>query len=57
MQIELLNRKKWSTRLDLANAIFDYIKIFFNRQRSHSQLKYLSPVEHELRFTQTPISA
>ena len=57
MQIELLNRKKWRTRLDLANAIFDYIKIFFNRQRSHSQLKYLSPVEHELRFTQTPISA
>jgi len=57
MQIELLNRKKWRTRLDLANAIFDYIEIFYNRQRRHSQLKYLSPVEHELRFTQTPISA
>lgn len=57
MQIELLNRKKWRTRLDLANAIFDYIEIFYNRQRRHSQLKYLSPVEHEFRFTQTPISA
>ncbi|MBC7763576.1 MAG: IS3 family transposase, partial [Candidatus Saccharibacteria bacterium] len=54
MQIELLNRKKWRTQLDLANAIFDYIEIFYNRQRRHSQLKYLSPVEHELRFTQTP---
>ena len=57
MQIELLNRKKWRTRLDLANAIFDYIEIFYNRQRRHSQLQYLSPAEHELRFSQTPISA
>ena len=57
MQIELLNRKKWRTRLDLANAIFDYIEIFYNRQRRHSQLGYLSPVEHELQFTPTPISA
>ena len=57
VQIELLNRKKWRTRLDLANAIFDYIEIFYNRQRRHSQLEYLSPAEHELRFTQTPISA
>ena len=57
MQIELLNRKKWWTRLDLANAIFDCIEIFYYRQRRHSQLGYLSPVEHELRFTPTPISA
>ena len=28
MQIELLNRKKWRTRLDLADPIIDYIKIF-----------------------------
>ena len=33
MQIELLNRRKWKTRLELANAIFDYIEIFHNRQR------------------------
>ena len=33
MQIELLNRKKWRTRLELANAIFDYTEIFHNRQR------------------------
>jgi putative transposase len=57
MQIELLNRKKWRTRLGLANAILGYIEIFYNRQRRHSQLEYLSPVEHEVRFTQTPISA
>ena len=57
MQIELPNRKKWRTRVDLANAIFDYIEIFYNRQRRHSQLEYLTPIEHELRFNQTSIPA
>jgi hypothetical protein len=45
MQIELLNRKKWNTRVELANAIFDYIEIFHNRQRRHSALGYLTPTE------------
>ncbi len=62
MQIELLDRKKWRTRLDLANAIFDgvpptewgNIEIFYNRQRRHSQLNYVSPIEHELRY-ESPI--
>jgi transposase InsO family protein len=31
MQIELLNRRRWKTRVELANAIFDYIEIFHNR--------------------------
>lgn len=28
MQIELLDRQKWKTRVELANALFDYIEIF-----------------------------
>ena len=55
MQIELLNRKKWRTRVDLANAIFEYIEIFHNRQRRHSQLGYFTPIEHELRFNRSSI--
>ena len=47
MQIELLNRKKWKTRVELANAIFEYIEIFHNRQRRHSALGYRTPIEHE----------
>ena len=47
MQNELLNRKKWRTRLELTNAIFDYIEVFYNRQRRHSSLDYVSPVEFE----------
>ncbi len=47
MQIELLDRKKWKTRTELANAIFDYIEIFHNRQRRHSSLGWLTPAEFE----------
>jgi putative transposase len=47
MQIELLDRKRWKTRLELANAIFDYIEVFYNRQRRHSELDYVSPIEFE----------
>ncbi|MGY2093430.1 IS3 family transposase [Nocardia gipuzkoensis] len=50
MQIELLNRNKWKTRVELANAIFQYLEIFHNRQRRHSALGYLTPIEYELRF-------
>jgi putative transposase len=48
MQIELLNRRRWKTRVELANAIFDYIEIFHNRQRRHSALGYRTPTEYEL---------
>lgn len=48
MQIELLNRRRWKTRLELADAIFEYIEIFHNRQRRHSALAYRSPTEYEL---------
>ena len=38
MQVELLDRKRWKTRIELANAIFEYLEIFHNRQRRHSAL-------------------
>ena len=57
MQIEMLNRKKWRTRIDLANATIVLLEIFHNRQRRHSQLGYSTPIEHELRFTQTSVPA
>ena len=38
MQTELLDRRRWTTRIELANAIFEYLEIFHNRQRRHSAL-------------------
>lgn len=33
--------------MELWNAIFEYIEVFYNRQRRHSQLAYVSPIEFE----------
>jgi putative transposase len=49
MQVELLDRKRWKTRVELSNAIFEYLEIFHNRRRRHSSLGMISPVEYELR--------
>ncbi|KAA1012289.1 transposase [Pseudonocardia sp. EV170527-09] len=47
MQVELLNRRRWKTRIELANAIFEYLEIWHNRRRRHSALGWLSPLECE----------
>jgi len=47
MQVELLNRRRWKTRVELANGIFDYLEIFHNRTRRHSALGMLSPIQFE----------
>ena len=55
MHTELLNRKAWRTRLELANAIFEYLELFHNRRR-HSMLGTGSPVEHEKLSEETTLS-
>jgi transposase InsO family protein len=47
MQIELLNRKKWMSVLELPEAMADYIENFYNAQPRHSSLGYLTPDEFE----------
>jgi putative transposase len=49
MQVEPLDRRRWRTRLERANAVFEYLEIFHNRQRRHSSLGILSPIEFETR--------
>ena len=46
-QVELLNRKRWKTRVELATAIHDYIEIWHNTRRRHSALNMLTPIEYE----------
>jgi transposase InsO family protein len=53
MQVELLNRKSWKTRIELASAIHDYIELFHNARRRHSALGMLTPTEYEERYFQT----
>jgi putative transposase len=47
LQTELLNRKKWKTRIELSSALFEYLEIFYNRNRRHSSLGMLTPIEYE----------
>ena len=47
MQIELLDRRYWRTRSELATAMFEWIEAFYNPTRRHSGLDYRSPVEFE----------
>jgi len=53
MQTELLDRQKWSTRLELSIAMFDLIEAFYNPIRRHSALGNISPTEFERRHTNT----
>jgi putative transposase len=50
MQTELLNRRPWKTRIELANAIFEYLEIFHNRQCRHSALGMRTPIEYKLLY-------
>jgi putative transposase len=49
VQVELLDRQVWSTRPELATALFEYLEIFDNRRRRHSSLGMLTPIEFEAR--------
>jgi putative transposase len=44
---ELLNRHHWPTHAAVRSAIFEYIEVWYNRQRRHSALGYLSPLQFE----------
>jgi transposase InsO family protein len=57
LETELLVRKEWDTRQELKTAIFHYIEVFYNRQRRHSTLGYVSPAEYERRYNQSQVAA
>jgi len=47
LKTELVYRTRWATRLEARTAVFEYIEVFYNRQRRHSYLGYISPVDYE----------
>jgi transposase InsO family protein len=47
VQTDLPNRRRWKTRIELANALFEYLEMFHNRRRRHSSLGMLTPIEYE----------
>ena len=47
LKVELVYLKKYETRIEAQRDIFEYIEIFYNRERLHSFLGYYSPEEYE----------
>ncbi|HZD22832.1 MAG TPA: IS3 family transposase [Acidimicrobiia bacterium] len=47
LQLELLDRKTWTSLRELAQAIFEYIEAFYNPERRHTKINNLSPIEYE----------
>ena len=44
---ELVNHCSFKTREQARTAVFEYIEVFYNRQRRHQSLDYVSPVDYE----------
>lgn len=44
---ELVDDEDYFTRSKANESIFEYIEVFYNRQRRHSYLGYISPIEYE----------
>jgi transposase InsO family protein len=47
LKSELVHRQTFATRAEARTAIFEYVEVFYNRQRLHSALGYQSPVDFE----------
>jgi putative transposase len=44
---ELVHHEDYATREQAMASIFEYIEAFYNRQRRHSALEYVSPADFE----------
>lgn len=50
LKTELVYGKSYLTRQQAELDLFEYIELYYNRQRLHSSLNYLSPVEFEEQY-------
>ncbi|MCK4840144.1 MAG: IS3 family transposase [Desulfobulbaceae bacterium] len=48
LKVELVYGQRYRTRKEAQLAVFDYIEIYYNRQRLHSRLDYQTPEAFEL---------
>jgi len=53
LKVELDHDGAWRTRAEAHRAVFDYIELFYNGERRHSTLGYLSPSAFERQWRQT----
>ena len=51
LKVEEVYRKKYESFQDAKRNLFEYIEIFYRRQRIHSTLNYMTPVQYREKFT------
>jgi transposase InsO family protein len=47
LKVELIHRHAWPTRVQARQAVFEFVEVFYNRQRLHSSLGYVTPAAYE----------
>ena len=52
LKSELIYRETWESLRDAHEAVYEYLEVFYNRQRRHSTLGYVSPAEFERNHTE-----
>lgn len=50
LKTELVPEKPWANLEEARHALYEYIELFYNRQRLHSSLGYMSPVDYSKQF-------
>lgn len=50
LKTELVYQQQYTTRTQARSAIFEYVEVFYNRQRRHSALGYVSPTAYEAQY-------
>jgi len=45
-KVELIHQEKYYTRSQARQSIFEYIEVYYNRQRKHSALGYVTPMQY-----------
>ncbi len=47
LKTELVYFERYETRNEARGSIFEYVEVFYNRERRHSALNYKSPIDFE----------
>ena len=56
LKVELIYAENYKTMDEARAGIFEYIEIFYNRQRRHSANGYISPQCYEMKYEQSTVS-